>query len=57
MSLEDHLGADLIRRKAANVSADAAARAAGLTEAELAALEASAWTVSKPGLRQAWRPL
>lgn len=40
MNLEDHLG-DIIRkgRKAANVSPDAAAKAAGLTEAELNALE------------------
>lgn len=42
MNLEDHLG-DIIRkgRKAANVSPDAAARAMGLSEAELAALEES----------------
>lgn len=42
MNLEDHLG-DIIRkaRKAANVSADVTARAAGLTEPELAALEES----------------
>lgn len=48
MNLEDHLG-DIIRkaRKAAGVSADAAARAAGLTEPELAALEESGQT-SKP---------
>ena len=39
MNLEDHLG-DVIRkgRTAANVSAETAARAAGLTEAELNAL-------------------
>lgn len=45
MNLEDHLG-DIIRkaRKAANVSADAAAKAAGLTEAELIALEDSGQT-------------
>ncbi|MCX6926362.1 MAG: hypothetical protein NT154_24615, partial [Verrucomicrobia bacterium] len=42
MNLEDHLG-DIIRkaRTMSNVSATAAARAAGLTEAELAALEES----------------
>ena len=42
MNLEDHLG-DIIRKARAmsNVSAEAAARAAGLTEAELAALEES----------------
>ena len=42
MNLEDHLG-DIIRkaRKAANISAPAVATAAGLTEAELAALEDS----------------
>jgi hydroxyacylglutathione hydrolase len=42
MTLEDHLG-DVIRkaRKAAQVSADAAADAAGLTAAELGALESS----------------
>ena len=51
MNLEDHLG-DIIRkgRKAANVSPEAAARAAGLTEAELAALEASGQTSAKPNL-------
>jgi glyoxylase-like metal-dependent hydrolase (beta-lactamase superfamily II) len=49
MNLEDHLG-DIIRkgRKAANVSADAAAKAAGLTEAELTALEDSGKPVKKP---------
>src|SRR5438445_13205571 len=49
MTLEDHLG-DIIRkgRKAANVSADAAAKAAGLTEAELAALEESGKVLKKP---------
>ncbi|SRR5581483_2582927 len=42
MNLEDHLG-DIIRkgRKASNVSAADAAKAAGLTESELAALEES----------------
>jgi hydroxyacylglutathione hydrolase len=51
MNLEDHLG-DIIRkgRKAANVPADAAAVAAGLTEAELAALEESGKVVKKPNL-------
>jgi glyoxylase-like metal-dependent hydrolase (beta-lactamase superfamily II) len=49
MNLEDHLG-DIIRkgRKAANVSADAAAKAAGLTEAELAALEDSGKVTKNP---------
>ena len=49
MNLEDHLG-DIIRkgRKAANVPADAAAKAAGLTETELAALEESGQLVKKP---------
>src|SRR5579863_8750193 len=42
MNLEDHLG-DIIRkgRKAANVSAETAAQAAGLTLAELSVLEES----------------
>jgi hydroxyacylglutathione hydrolase len=42
MNLEDHLG-DIIRkaRKAANVSLEAAAKAAGLTSEELTALESS----------------
>ncbi len=49
MSLEDHPG-DIIRkgRKAANVSAEAAAKAAGLTEAELTALEESGKSEKKP---------
>ncbi len=49
MNLEDHLG-DIIRksRKAANVSAEAAARAAGLTEAELGALEETGIIQKKP---------
>lgn len=49
MNLEDHLG-DVIRkgRKAANVSADVAANAAGLTEAELGALEESGKVAKKP---------
>jgi glyoxylase-like metal-dependent hydrolase (beta-lactamase superfamily II) len=49
MNLEDHLG-DIIRkgRKSANVSADDAAKAAGLTEAELAALEESGKVIKKP---------
>jgi hydroxyacylglutathione hydrolase len=49
MNLEDHLG-DIIRkgRTAANVSPEAAAKAAGLTEAELAALEESGKVVKKP---------
>ena len=40
MNLEDHLG-DIIRKARAmsNVSATAAAKAAGLTETDLAALE------------------
>ncbi len=51
MNLEDHLG-DIIKkgRKAANVSADAAAKAAGLTEAELATLEETGKTTGKPNL-------
>ena len=49
MTLEDHLG-DIIRkgRKAANVSAADAAKAAGLTETELAALEESGKAAKKP---------
>src|SRR4051794_39198798 len=48
MNLEDHVG-DIIRkgRKAANVSPEAAARAAGLTDGELAALEESGATSKK----------
>ena len=51
MNLEDHLG-DIIRkgRKAANVSAEAAAQAAGLTEAELAVLEESGKIGKQPNL-------
>jgi hydroxyacylglutathione hydrolase len=51
MNLEDHLG-DIIRkgRKAANIPADAAAKAAGLTEAELGALEESGKVTGKPNL-------
>jgi hydroxyacylglutathione hydrolase len=51
MNLEDHLG-DIIRkgRKAANVSADVAAKAAGLTEAELATLEESGKSDKKPNI-------
>jgi len=47
--LEDHLG-DIIRkgRKAANVSAEAAAKAAGLAESELAALEETGRVAKKP---------
>lgn len=49
MNLEDHLG-DLIRkgRKAANISAADAARAASLTEAELAALEETGVPAKSP---------
>ena len=49
MNLEDHLG-DVIRKARAmsNVSAEAAARAAGLTEMELAALEESGQFPKKP---------
>ena len=52
MNLEDHLG-DIIRKARAmsNVSAAAAAKAAGLTEAELAALEESGTTSQKPNYR------
>jgi glyoxylase-like metal-dependent hydrolase (beta-lactamase superfamily II) len=48
MNLEDHLG-DIIRkgRKAANVSSQQAAAAAGLTEPELAALEESGKSVKR----------
>jgi len=51
MNLEDHLG-DIIRkgRKAANVSALAAAKTAGLTEAELDALEETGKVTGKPNL-------
>jgi glyoxylase-like metal-dependent hydrolase (beta-lactamase superfamily II) len=49
MNLEDHVG-DVIRKARAmtGVSADAAAKAAGLTEAELAALEGSGQSAKKP---------
>ncbi len=49
MNLEDHLG-DIIRkgRKSANVPADAAARAAGLTVTELGALEESGVLAKRP---------
>jgi hydroxyacylglutathione hydrolase len=49
MNLEDNLG-DIIRkgRKAANVSAEAAAKAAGITEAELASMEESGKVAGKP---------
>jgi hydroxyacylglutathione hydrolase len=49
MSLEDHVG-DIIRKARAmsNVSAEAAARAAGLTVTELAALEESGRASAKP---------
>jgi len=51
MNLEDHLG-DIIRKARAmsNVSAGAAAQAAGLTEAELGALEESGQTTKTPNL-------
>ena len=51
MNLEDHVG-DVIRkaRSMSNVSATAAARAAGLTEAELAVLEDSGHATKKPNL-------
>jgi glyoxylase-like metal-dependent hydrolase (beta-lactamase superfamily II) len=51
MNLEDHLG-DIIRkaRGMSKVSAGAAARAAGLTEAELAALEESGQATKQPNL-------
>jgi hydroxyacylglutathione hydrolase len=51
MSLEDHLG-DIIRkaRSMSNVPTGAAARAAGLTEGELAALEESGQTSKQPNL-------
>src|SRR5258708_7516825 len=49
MNLEDHLG-DIIRKgcKSANVSPADAAKAAGLTEAELAAIEESGKVIKKP---------
>ena len=51
MNLEDHLG-DIVRkaRGMSAVSADAAAQAAGLTEAELAALEESGQAPNKASL-------
>jgi glyoxylase-like metal-dependent hydrolase (beta-lactamase superfamily II) len=51
MNLEDHLG-DIVRkaRGMSKVSATAAARAAGLTEAELATLEESGQSSKKPNL-------
>jgi glyoxylase-like metal-dependent hydrolase (beta-lactamase superfamily II) len=51
MNLEDHLG-DIIRkgRKAANVSPEAAAKAAGLSVPSLAALEESGDAVEPPNL-------
>jgi hydroxyacylglutathione hydrolase len=51
VNLEDHVG-DIIRkaRSMSNVSAGTAARAAGLTEAELAALEESGQAAKKPNL-------
>lgn len=51
MSLEDHLG-DIIRKARAmsNVAASAAARSAGLTEAELAALEETGTITKTPNL-------
>lgn len=51
MNLEDHVG-DIVRkaRGMSGVSAAAAARAAGLTEAELAALEDSGQAPKKPNL-------
>ena len=49
MNLEDHLG-DIIRKARAmsNISSTAAAKAAGLTEEELASLEDSGSTAKKP---------
>ena len=51
MNLEDHLG-DIVRkaRTMSNVSAAAAAQAAGLTEAELAVLEESSQATNKINL-------
>ena len=51
MTLEDHLG-DIIRkgRKAANISPEAAAKAAGLTVAELSALEETGQISGKSNL-------
>ena len=52
MNLEDHLG-DIIRKARAmsDVSASAAAKAAGLTEAELGVLEESGTTDKKPNFQ------
>jgi glyoxylase-like metal-dependent hydrolase (beta-lactamase superfamily II) len=52
MQLEDHLG-DIIRKARAmsNVSADAAARAAGVGAKELSAVEESGTSVGKPDFR------
>jgi hydroxyacylglutathione hydrolase len=52
MNLEDHLG-DIIRKARAmsNVTAAAAAKTAGMTEAELAALEEFGTTTQKPNYR------
>ena len=51
MNLEDHLG-DILRkgRKAANATPEAAAQAAGLSIAELEALEESGKLAGKPNL-------
>ena len=51
MNLEDHVG-DIIRKARAmsNVAAEAAAKAAGLTEAELATWEETGKTTQKPNL-------
>jgi glyoxylase-like metal-dependent hydrolase (beta-lactamase superfamily II) len=51
MNLEDHLG-DILRksRKAANLSVEAAARTAGISEADLIGLETSGKTNTKPNL-------
>jgi hydroxyacylglutathione hydrolase len=51
MTLEDHLG-DVVRkaRQAANISSDAAARAAGLSDSEYLALEGSGRFAKRPNL-------
>ena len=52
MNLEDHLG-DIVRKARAmsNVSSKAAAAAAGLTEAELSALEETGTVAKRPNFQ------
>src|SRR5436190_384369 len=58
MNLEDHVG-DVIRKARAmsNVSVESAAKAAGLSETELAALEESGQAVKKPNYRDLAQPI